>query len=901
MPAPFRLLRNLLGRGRRLRRLEEEMSAHVEMLYEEHLRAGLAPAEARRQANLAFGNLLVAREESVDVVTGSRLESWGRDIAIAARGLARRPAFTGSLVAILALGLGATTAIFSLIRGVLWDALPVPAPQELQLAVQPDGRPFRLSAPTVQRLEADPVTRGRVIAFSSAEKLAARLDAGPAQPLEARFVHGGFFEALQLRPAAGRWLSAADDEVGRPRPVAVVAHRWWRDHLGGDPAAVGRVIRLNGVAVTIVGVAPEGFTGVALGESENLWLPAGLHATLNVWTSASISSRDEDPKLADWIRDDHVAWFSLMLRMPAGSAAVQRRLEAAWWPQREAFMSTVDEPAQRERVARNVPRLVPSPRGYSETRHNFRRVGLTLSLLVGAVVLVTVANSSTMLLLRVLARRRELGVRVALGAGRWRLVRGALLEGMLLAAGGAACGALLGCWLTPVLSGWLVPAAAGELRGPDWSLFVSLGALALVLGPALAAAPAWLSARVDPQAVLQQRFGAGPGGMRLGRLLIVIQLALSVLLLAFAGSLALDLRRVLQSDLGYGRQAVVTAAFDPASAGLRATQMPAVMARMRQAAMSFPQVRHTGFALFGALSGSRWNSGIYVRGPSAHPPGNAVQHDAVDGDFFDAMGMTLVAGRRFSDTDTAQSPRVVIVNQAMARAVFGSASPLHRRFGFDTHEGPEDMEIVGVVADARVNGVREAPLPMFYASLGQGDYLPGCIAVRLDGDAALLLPALQKAIGAVEPNLMFPQWLTMEQRVRHWVRNDQAAVRLTAGFALLATLLAGLGVLGALGYLVATRARDLAVRLALGAEPGQVRFGIVRDALQLGATGSALGLLLAMLLPRVLDSWMMTGLRTDWRALAGAALFGLAAALLGGLLPAWRAAKVDPLTLLRAE
>lgn len=901
MAAPFRLLRNLLGRGRRLRRLEEEMSAHVEMLYEDHRRAGLAPAEARRQANLAFGNLLVAREESVDVMTGARLESWGRDLTLAARGLARRPAFTASLVAILALGLGATTAIFSLVRGVLWDALPVPAPQELQLAVQPDGHPFRLSAPTVRRLEADPVTRGRVIAFSSAEKLAARLDAGPAQPLEARFVHGGFFEALELRPAAGRWLGAADDEVGRARPVAVVAHRWWQDHLGGDSSAIGHVIRLNGVEVTVVGVAPPEFAGVVLGETVDAWLPAGLHAALNVRTSASISSRDDEPKLADWIREDHVAWLSVMLRLPPGTVSAQGSLEAAWRPQLEAFLSSFDDPARQAELARKVPRLAPSPRGYSSTRQEFERVGLTLALLVGAVVLVTVANCSTMLLLRMLARRRELGVRVALGAGRWRLVRGSLMEGLLLAAAGSAVGALLGCWLTPVLAGWLLPAAAPELRGPDWTLFAWLGALALGLGPALGAAPAWLSAHVAPQAVLQQRFGAGPGGLRLGRLLIVLQLALSVLLMAFAGSLALDLRRVLHSDLGYRRQTVVTADFDPAAAGLAPSQMPALMAHLRAAAASFPQVRHVGFALFGALSGSRWHSGVYVRGASAHPPGDGLQHDAVDGDFFDAMGMTLLQGRRFTTADTAKSPRVVIVNQALARAVFGAASPLHRRFGFDPHASDEDMEIVGVVADARINGVRDKPEPMFYAALSQGDFLPGCIAVRLDGGADLILPALQKAIGAAEPNVMFPQWLTMEQRVQHWMRNDLAAVRLTAGFAVLATLLAGLGVLGALGYLVATRSRDLAVRLALGAEPGQVRLGIVREALHLGAAGSALGLLLAMLVPRVLGSWMMTGLHTDWRAIAGAALFGLAAAVLGGLLPALRAAKVDPLTLLRAE
>lgn len=877
------------------------MRYHIEQLTEENIRRGLDAQEARRQAHLAFGNVLVTREETEDALGWPALEAWGHDLRVAWRSLSRRPGFALSLVAVLMLGIGATTAVFTLVRGVLLDPLPVPHPEELHLVCAPKGEPFELSAPTVDRLASDPALTGRVAGYSSDSRASLRIDGSPAQPTTVQFVSGDFFTALGIKAQRGRVLTATDDVPGAPQAVAVASHAFWRKKLGGSDSAIGRAIDLNGQTVTIVGIAPESFSGVSLGGSGELWLPLGLHAPLRCSPSAWTIS-DGPITLAAWRRADNVAWLSALVRLPADVAGAPGRLEAAWRPQLDGALRIVTEPNLVKDFRERVPKFVSSPRGYSTTRDDFRRVGLTLTLLVAAVVLVTAANSATLLLLRVLARGRELGVRLALGAGQWRLARAALMEGLLLALAGAAGGVLLSLWLAPLLATWLVPAASNSLPGVDWKLLGLLGGLAVLLGLAMGAAPAWLSARLSPQVILQQRaFGAG-GSLRFGRALIVAQLAVSVMLISIAGALALDLRRVLATHPGYERAGVVQAFFDLSAAGIPLERQAAVLEHIRSAARELPQVRAVGFAASGVLSGSRSRSGTYFRGEGVNQPRDNVQHESVDAGYFNAMGMTLLRGRSIRPEDeAADRPPVAVISERLAQEVFGNADPIGRRFGFDQNASEADREIVGIVSDARVNGVREAAPAIIYTVLAQWQSRPACLVVRVTGDGAAVREALQKKIAAAEPGILFTRWATLEERAQRWVRNDVATVRLTAGFGALATLLAVIGVLGALGYLVASRSREIAVRLAIGAEPGRVWRDVLRDAALLGALGAGLGVALAALLPRVLGSWMMTGLRTDWLAIALAATAGLLAAVIGGLLPARRAAKVDPLALLRAE
>jgi predicted permease len=895
-------LRNWIGRPARLRRLEEEMRTHVDLLTEDGVRQGLDRTEARRRAHLAFGNVLATREETEEALGWPGVESLGQDMRIAARSLARRPAFALSLVAILALGLGVTIAIFTFVRGMLWQPLPVPRPEQLYLAYNTadQHRPYRLGAGTVHRLEADPALAGRVIAYASNTQLALRQGDNPAEPVAGQFVSGDFFRGLQLAPAHGRLLEAADDGLDRPRFVAVASWSWWRQKLGGDPAAIGRSVRLNGQEVAIVGVAPESFAGLTLGSTPDLWLPKGLHLPLRVRPSASIIANDPSPELKDWVRDDRVSWLNVMVRVPGDPAAAQAALDAAWQPQQRRLMDEVDDAQEREQIGRSRPRLEPSPQGFSSTRNGFHGAAVTLLLLVAAMLCVTAANTSTLLLLRILGRSRELGVRLALGAGRWRLARAVLLEGVLLSTGGALAGLLLGVWLTTVLGAWLAPGV--PLPGVDPLLLLGLAALAAVLGIVLGAVPAWLGARLSPQAILQQRATGGRGTLRLGRALIVIQLAVSVLMVAVAASLARDFQRAIQADLGYARTSVITTFFDLRGAGIALAQDEAVTTRLREAAFKLPQVRAVGYAASGALSRSRSASGSYFRGREVLlAQHNSLQHEYVDEGYFGAMGMTLLRGRGFTAADTKDKPKVAIINQRLARQAFGDGDPIGRRYGFGQTADGDDFEIVGVVSDARVNGVRDEPVPMSFVPYRQLEVVPGCLVVRVDGDAVAVRESLRQAVSAAEPTLMFSSWLTIEERVQRWMRNDLAAVRLTAGFSILATLLAVIGVLGTLGYLVASRSREIAVRLAIGAEPGRVWRDLVRDALRLGLAGAGLGLLLSFVLLRALGAKMMGGLSVDWLALAAAVVAGVLAAVVGGLLPARRAAKVDPLALLKAE
>ncbi|MBX3737373.1 MAG: ABC transporter permease [Candidatus Didemnitutus sp.] len=893
-------LRHLLGRRARVARLEEEMRHHVELLIEENVSRGLDREEARRQAHLTFGNVLATREESEDALGWPSLEAWGHDLRVTWRSLRRRPAFALSLVAVLTLGIGATTAVFSLVRGVLLEPLPVPHPGELHLVRAPNGEPFELSAPTVDRLGREGALAGRVAGYSANSRAALRLNGAPAESTTVQFVSGDFFAALGVSTVRGRALTPADDAPGAPQAVAVVSHAFWQKKLAGAEDVVGRVIDLNSQSVTIVGVAPETFTGVSLGDAGELWLPLGLHAPLRCSPSAWTISDGPFP-LEAWRQSDNAAWLSALVRLPAGTAGAQGQLEAAWRPQLDAALRIVTDPKTVQDFRNRVPSLVPSPQGYSATRDNFRRVGLTLTLLVVAVVLVTAANSATLMLLRVLSRGRELGMRLALGAGQWRLARAALMEGLLLALAGALGGVLLSVWLTPLLATWLVPSASGSLPGVDWRLIGVLAALAVVLGLAIGAAPAWLSARLSPQSILQQRaLGAG-GSLRLGRGLIVAQLALSVMLISIAGALALDLRRVLAAHPGYERATVVQSFFSLEEARIPTEKRAALLEHLRASARELPQVRAVGFAASGVLSGSRSRSGTYFRGEGINAPRDNIQHESIDEGYFEAMGMRLLRGRAFVTTDDATHPPVAVISERLAREVFGNADPIGRRFGFDSNAGPEDREIVGIVADARVNGVRELPPALIYTPLAQWQARPSCLVVRVAGDGVAARVALQKKISAAEPGVLFVRWATLEERTQRWIGNDLATVRLTAGFGLLATLLAVIGVLGALGYLVASRSREIAVRLAIGAEPGRVWRDVLRDAAVLGLLGAAIGVGLSLLLPRLLGSWMMTGLHADGTAIALAAAAGLLAAVIGGLLPARRAAKVDPLALLRSE
>lgn len=878
------------------------MRTHLEMSIDEGIRSGLAPAEARRRAQLAFGNTLATREGVTDALGWPVLESIWQDLCQSARSLYRRPLFTLSLVAVLALGIGGTVSITSLVRSVLLAPLPVPHPDEIHLAVATiDGKPQLLSAPTLQRLASATTFRGGIAGYSDNCRVALGGDEQPVEPVAAQFVTVDFFRTLGVPAAYGRTFTAADDRLGEPAAVGVVSWEFWQRRFGGDPAAVGRTVRLNGLPVAVVGVAPKRFRGVSLGDDADLWLPLGLHAPLRVSPSHRTIS-DGPVVLDDRVRDDRVAWLNLLLRLPADCQAdAAGALVAAWQPHCDRVAAIMHDPQDRAEYAKRAPRIVPAPQGYSNLRNGFRRTGLTLSLLVGAVVLVATANSATLLLLRLLSRTRELGVRLALGAGRLRLASGFMMEGLLLSAAGAAVGLLLAGGLTPLLAEWLVPGAVVGVGGVDGTLVGLLAVLAVLLGLVLGGVPAWFGARLAPQAVLQRQLGGPRGSLRFGRALIVFQLALSVVLIAVAGALALDLRRTLQASCGYARESVVTAQFNFASAGIEAVRQPAVLERLRTAARELPQVQAVGFAACGLLGGGRLSSRLYLRGDGVRQPADATQHENIDREYFSALGMTLLQGRVFEITDTAGSPRVALISQRLSREVFGGADPVGRRFGFGVKAGAEDWEIVGVVADARVNSVREEPPVLIYTPLTQWRQDAGFLAIRVAGDAEALRPALEARVKAVEPGLLFVRWLTVQERIERGVRNERATVRLTAGFGLLATLLAGIGVFGSLGYLVTTRSHAIAVRLAVGAAPGMVWRGVVCEAFWLGLCGALGGVILAWLLPLWMGAWLMAELRPSWLALGSAAASGLLAALLGGLLPARRAAKIDPLVLLKAE
>lgn len=897
----LRKLHNLFGRRARLRRLEEEMRTHVEFLVEEGVRSGLSPEEARRRAHLAFGNELATREESEASLGWPVLEAFWQELRLVCRGLVRRPALSLSVVGILALGIGATGALSSLIRAVYLTPLPVPHPEQIHLAMAPDGYPKLVSRPTVGRLASDPSLVGRVAGYSDVAGAALSVDGRPPESVSVQFVTSDFFRVLGVGAGQGRYFEGADDRVGEPSAVVVLSWSFWQRRLGGRAGVVGTELRFNGVPVTVVGIGPKEFRGVSLGNGADAWLPAGMHAPLRISPSCWTIS-DHHLRLDEWSRVDDASWLSLLLRIPPVAAAdAGDALRTAWQPHLDRVLPIIRDAEERAEYTKTAPHLVQAPGGYSHVRGDLRRVGSTLALLVAAMVLATMTNSATLLLLRLLSRIRELGVRLALGAGRWRLTCGALLEGVVLSAVGAAGGLVFCWWFTPVVARWIVPAAE-DLVGVDAGLVGALAVVGLVLGLLIGAAPAWAAARLLPQSVLQRRVVGSRESLRLGRGLIVVQLALSVLLVAMAGALALDLRRTLQASYGFTREAVITSRFRFSVAGIEADRQPAVLEHLRAVAKELPQVQSVAFAASGPLNNSTSRSRIWFRGDGVRQPTAGTQHECADPAYFETLGIPLLQGRGLAETDFSEARRVAVISRGLARATFGDSDPVGRRFGFSAEPGDDDdWEIVGVVADAMVNSVHASAPPMFYTPLTQWRNPASCIVVRVAGDAAGIRQSLASRIAAAEPTLLFSEWLTMEERIQRGVRDDRVTVRLTAGFGVLATLLAGIGVFGTLGYLVSSRSHGIAVRLAVGADPGAMWRGVVREAALLGLLGVAGGATCAWILPRWLGAWLTTELGVDWVAVLLAMTVGLLAAVVGSLLPARRAARIDPLVLLKAE
>ncbi|MGE5360034.1 MAG: ADOP family duplicated permease, partial [Bacteroidales bacterium] len=695
-----------------------------------------------------------------------------------------------------------------------------------------------------------------------------------------------------------------DDATIGAGAVAVVSDAFWSRQFGRDPSLVGRTVRLNGVSITIVGIARPGFSGVTVGESIDVWLPVAMQHELHYQGNASINNADERKP---WLPQDGIEWLSIVARIPpAAASGAPARIDASYRRHLQETVAGIQDPARRAYRLREHATLLAGVRGLSPLRDTMSGALVVLMSTVVLLLLVACANLANLLLARTSTRAQEFAIRSALGAGRGRLVAQSLTESLILSLFAGAFGVVLAQW-----SGRLLLRLASPGSSPipldlpvDWHLLTFALAVSVATGTLFGLAPALRLSRPDLEGDLKTaRRVVGTrrrGGAAFSRLLVVSQVAVSLTLLIGAALFVGTFRNLMSVNAGFEREQVVSARFDARLAGFAEENLPALYARLVDHAASIPGVRGSALAVSGTVTGSSRTSSFAIQGRPVSVSDDEARVDYVGPGFFTTLGIGLVRGRLFTEHDDARTRRVAVVNEAMVRHFFRNEDPIGCRIGSSADEA--EVEVVGVVRDSRVDGPRGVVPPMIYYPLAQG---PGEYArnlyVRVTGSPAKARAELKRAVAAAESNLAVREVATLAELNERTVSRERFVSDLIGLFGLLAVAVACLGLYGTISYSVARRTNEIGVRLALGASAPAVRWMVLRETFGLLGAGVAVGLAFAVVSLRAVGSLLYGLSPNDPATLAGATLLVVSVGLFAGAIPAWRASRIDPMTALRIE
>lgn len=837
-----------------------------------------------------FPSVPIPENRTMRLLTGFRT-----DLRQALRLLAKRPGFTAVAVLAIGLGIGLASAMFSLVDYLLLRPLPVERPEELVhvYSTVPDGflPQEPMSYPDYEDIRGESRTLGQVAASSVSVVAVER--GGEARLEFGAMVSGSYFETLGLRPAAGRLLTDGDDLRASPAPVAVLSHSAWQALFAGSREAIGASLRVNGRPLTVVGVLPADFKGLWPAVEPRVWLPLALRPTLGVTGTINAGMTSEEP-----LDNRGHRWLWVTGRRAPGASTAQVREELEVFA---AHLSETHPETNLERELSIVPaidvRLLPA------IDTGIRTGSLVVMSLVGLVLLIACANVGNMLLARALARRREMATRLSLGAGRGRLVRQLLVEGLVLAALGAAVGLVIALVSNRVLSQIELPVLVPlrlDLR-VDLRLLGFTAGLAALTSVLFALAPAGETLRADLTGSLRK--GARAGGGRSQRLqsgLVLAQVCLSLVLLICAGLSARSLLNVHRIDLGFDPAGVVTVSLDPEIQGYEEEEWRDLYRRLLEEITARPQVEAAGYGSHLPLSLSINTSDAVPERDRDLPEDERREIDvaSVGAGYFEAMAIEIVQGRAFEPRDRADAPRVVVVNETLARAFWPDREAVGERLA----AGSRSYEVIGVARDGRYRTLGERPRPFLYRSLDQvsgGSFRT--LVVRFRNPELASTEPLREALRRHGPHLAVSSLGTLEQAISPSLILPRLAGRLFGFLGGLGLFLAAIGLYGVLAYAVSRRTHEIGVRIAMGARRRDVLGLVMRRALVLTATGAGLGLVLALALTRMLQG-ILYGISAGdpWTYTAVAAVL-FAAAGLASYLPARRALAVDPLAALRHE
>ncbi len=839
------------------------------------------------------------------------IDTIWQDLKYAARSLRRTPGFAAAAIVTLALGIGANTAIFTLLDAVRFKPLNVPAPHDLVTLYErpregdPDatggtGRYMRFSYPRFERLRVALATRGSLAAMTRTASFVVRFPGqAQAESIRTQLVSGEYFSTLDVPVVRGRPIGLDDVRLAGAEPVAVIGDRLWRERLGSADV-LGQSLIISGISATIIGIAPPGFIGAWSDARADLWLPLTMQQALQYRNNVSSFGDVEIDQ--PWTPQDRIAWLNVIGRIPAHELSQARAaLDLANRAGLDDMANAIDDTRSRTEILSSALVVQSFTQGFSRLRAQLSEAFIALTVMVAVVLLVACANVANLLLARSAARAREMAIRIAAGASRMRLLQQGVVESTLLAALGGIAGWVVGHWSSALLASAFLATSRDrlpEVYSPDGRVLVFTAGVSMATALLCGLLPAARTASADAGGTLvtTSRSSASPSVMRGMRPLVAGQLALAVVVVFSAALLGRSLMNVARIDPGYDTEHLVSVSFNPAASGYPNDKIPALNTRLVDAVTSTPGFVSAAVTMCGLLDNCSHSSSYVLDGDRTRDEVDLNQNYVGPG-YFSTVGITVTAGREFDERDRTGGALVAIVSQAVAVRYFPGRDPIGRRIGDDEFTA----EIVGVVGDVRPYTLREEPVAMVYFPIRQWPSPPHNLAIRVSGDVSQAVPSVRAALRRAEPGLVLDNVGTMALQVERNMLRERLVTYLAAAFAGLSLLLGCIGLYGVLSYSVARRTQEFGVRLALGASPRDLTWDVLRDALRVAVAGTAVGLVVALWASGLLKALLFEVTTFDPLVAIASVAVLLTATLAASYLPARRAARIDPISALKTD
>jgi predicted permease len=909
-------LRALFLRRRMDEELQEELQFHIDMQTRKN-QPSQSDTEAKRQARLQFGSVVRATEECRQQRGISSIEIAARDLRFALRMLRKSPGFAAVAVLTLALGIGANTAIFSVINAVLLSNLPVKDPQQLVFLTNPDEQGLEIgfgdgdrdfvTYPEFQQLERNnQVFSGLVAASNFTKRIAVELpttdSAANGAPAHISLISGSYFSVLGVTPILGHAFGPEVDKVRDANPIAVISYAFWQDRFGGAHDVIGRRIRILNTSYEVIGVAPPQFYGETVGANPDIWLPLTMQSEV---------FPGQDYLLQETIPFRKTEWLQAIGRLKPGATLAQAKagIEVEFHQMMEAQTGGMSEEKKRQFLNQHLA-VTPGSHGASTLRGDFGKPLLVLMAIVGLILLIACANVANILLARSAARQKEISIRVALGASGSRVFRQVLTESILLAAIGGAIGLLLAQWADAALL-HMVSTTSNQVRldvHANMAVLTFTFGVSLLTGVLFGLTPAFQATRVDLKGTSRGAAGSTtrPGRVPTGKILVVAQVSLSLLLLVMAGLFVRSFRNLSQTQLGYDRDHLLEFSVDPLSYGYRATEIPALDQDILLGIDATPGVGGATLIDNPLMTGRDSISPVTVEGQKPLPDDDAqARWDMVGPNFFSTTAIPILEGREITDGDSGNGQRVGVINETMARRFFPHSNPIGQRAFVHTTLGQAPFIIVGVARDAKQHSAKEKPFPRFYVPyfnpIGK-DWTEGAaIIVRTARDPSSVSSVIRNVVKQAAPNLPTLAMETIDQRLADSLVTDRMIADLSGAFGVLAVILVCIGLYGVMAYATSGRTNEIGIRIALGAQRSGILWLILRESLLLVLIGAAIGVPLVLVAGKWITSLLFGLHPADPVALAFASALMFVMGVLASYIPARRATRVDPMVALRQE